>query len=101
LLLSTTFRVFCPFADPIVRLMLDGFELQAIRDAFRIIDEVLADLNLVHGPDQASMDYTTLPIPNPDSFVSLCNNVGTGLGIMLFRLTYPASVSKTAAQSQA
>lgn len=31
-------------------------ELQTIREAFRIMDEVLADLNLVHGPDQASSE---------------------------------------------
>lgn len=28
---------------------------QTIREAFQIIDEVLADLNFVHGPDQASI----------------------------------------------
>lgn len=38
-----------PFS--LLRDMLRVFS-QAIRDAFRIIDEVLADLNIVRGPDQ-------------------------------------------------
>lgn len=50
-----------PFDDLFV--LLDDLGLEAIRDAFRIIDEVLADLNLVHGPDQASLDYTVLQMP--------------------------------------
>lgn len=31
------------------------FCYQTIREAFQIIDEVLADLNFVHGPDQVSI----------------------------------------------
>lgn len=50
-----------PFAIHDATLLL-RFPSQAIRDAFRIVDEVLADLSLVQGPDQVTKRMQSLEV---------------------------------------